>query len=79
MTAFGVVEHLDVVEHLRARGVLVEIDLPPDPLAFEQAEEALHRGVVPQVQASRSWQLPRRRMLHTKPWDARKLRLSSLV
>ncbi|AOS28549.1 hypothetical protein ATY48_17680 [Xanthomonas oryzae pv. oryzae] len=79
MTAFGVVEHLDAVEHLRARAVLVEIDLPPDPLAFEQAQEALHRGLVPQGQASRSWQFPRRRIMHTKPWNARKLRQSSLV
>jgi len=45
MTALGGVEHLDVIEHLGACGVLGGIDPPPDPLAFEQAEEALHRGV----------------------------------
>ncbi|CEE41033.1 hypothetical protein TP40_02425 [Xanthomonas citri pv. citri] len=35
------VEHFDVVEHLGACGILGGVDPPPEPLAFEQAEEAL--------------------------------------
>lgn len=51
MAAVGVVEHLDVVEYLGACGVLGGIDPSPDPLAFEQAEEALHACVVVAVAA----------------------------
>ncbi len=53
MTALWVVEHFDVVvEHLGACGVLGGVDPPPDPLAFEQTEEALHRGIVMAVATS---------------------------
>ena len=46
MAALGVVEHLDVVERVGACGIFRWIDPPPDPLAFEQAEEAFHRCIV---------------------------------
>ncbi len=52
MTALWVVEPFDVVEHLGACGVLGGVDPPPDPLAFEQTEEALHRGIVMAVATS---------------------------
>src|SRR5690606_36925466 len=49
--AFGVVEHLDVVEHVATRRIPGQVDPSPDPLSLEQLEEALGYGVVVAVAA----------------------------
>ena len=52
MPAFGVVKHLDVVEHVATRRIPGQVDLSPDPLSLEQLEEALGHGVVVAVAAA---------------------------
>ena len=49
MPADRIVEPLDVVEDIGSRGVAGAIDLFADPLGLQRGEEALHRGVVPDV------------------------------
>ena len=46
MPALGVVEHLDVIEHVTACRLPGQLDLPPDPLSLQQLEEAFHHSVV---------------------------------
>ena len=48
----GVIEHLDIIEHVLARLGPGPIDFPTDALALEQVEEALGHRVVMAVAAS---------------------------
>ena len=52
MLALRVVEELDVVEHVPSCVVSGWICPPPDPLPFQQLEEALRDGVVVTVAAT---------------------------
>ena len=52
MPADGILEPLDVVEHIRSRVVLAPVDRAPDPLGLERGEEALLGGIVPDVARS---------------------------
>ena len=52
MLALWIVEHLDVFEHIPSGGSACGISLSPDPLAFQELEEALSDGVVVTVPAS---------------------------
>lgn len=52
MPADRVVEHLDVVEHVRCGGGPGRVDPPLDPLLLQDAEEALGHGVVVAVPAT---------------------------
>ena len=49
MTTDGVVEALDVIEHVCPGVVARPIDLLADALGFQRREEALHRRIVPDV------------------------------
>ena len=49
VTASGIVEALDIVEHIGPGLIACPIDLTPDALDLERGEEALHRGIVPAV------------------------------
>ena len=51
VSAFGVVEHLDIVEHVTPRIIACGVDLALDPLQLEQLEEALDHCVVVAVAA----------------------------
>ena len=46
MSSFRVVEHLDVVEDIRTRFVVVDVDPSLDAFALDQLEEAFGNGVV---------------------------------
>ncbi len=52
MSASGVVEALDVVEHVGAGFIPGAIDLACGALSLQRREEALHRGIVPDVAAA---------------------------
>ena len=52
MATHRVVEHLDVVEHVRGCGGPGRIDSPLDPLLLQDAEEALGHRVVVEVAAT---------------------------
>ena len=52
MPAFRVVKHLDMVEHVAPRLGAETVNLPTDPLTFEQLEEAFSHGVVVTVSLS---------------------------
>ncbi len=51
MLSGGVVEHLDVIEHILASFLPCPIGPTPDPLALEQVEEALGHSIVMAVTA----------------------------
>ena len=50
--AFWFVNHLDVVKHVAPCGIARGLCLPPDPLAFQQLEEAFGIGVIVAVPAT---------------------------
>ena len=52
MSAFWVVKHLDVVEHISAGILPSAIDLSPDPFALQQLEKAFCYCVVMTISAS---------------------------
>ena len=52
MPAFGVVKHLDVIEHVAPRLGAGTVNLRADPLTFEQLEEAFSHGIVVTVSSS---------------------------
>lgn len=52
MPALGVVEHLDVIEHVAACRGTIRVDPALDALPFEQLEEALRHGIVVAVAAT---------------------------
>lgn len=52
MATHRVVEHLDVVEHVRGCGGPGRVDPPLDPLLLQDAEEALGHRVVVAVAAT---------------------------
>ena len=52
MAPRGVVEHLDVVEHVAACGLAIDVDSATDALTLEELEEALGDGVVVAVTAA---------------------------
>lgn len=51
MLTLSVVKHLDVIEHILPAFVARQINPAPDPLTFQQLEEALHHRVVMAVAA----------------------------
>lgn len=52
VTPHGVIEHLNVLEHVLAGGVAARIDPAPNSLPLEQLEEALGHRIVVTVAAS---------------------------
>lgn len=50
MTSGRVVEPLDVIEHVGSGLVAGAVGLASDALGLERGEEALHCGIVPDVQ-----------------------------
>ena len=44
-----IVEAFDVVEHLGPGMIARTVDFAGDPLGLQRGEEALHRGIVPDV------------------------------
>lgn len=46
MSAFWVVEHLDVIEHIRASILPGAVDLSLDPLSLQQLEKAFSHRIV---------------------------------
>jgi hypothetical protein len=52
MPGFGVVKHFDVVEHVAPRLGAGTVNLPADPLTFEQLEEVFSHGIVVTVSSS---------------------------
>ena len=52
MPAFGVVEHLDVIEHIGPGILPSAVDLSPDPFTLQQLKKALCHRVVMAVTAS---------------------------
>ena len=49
MPTLGIVEALNVVEHVGSGLVPCPVHLTRCPFGFERREEALHRGIVPDV------------------------------
>ena len=49
MPAGGVVKSFDVIEHIGSCLVSGPVDLVGSPFGLERGEEALHRGIVPDV------------------------------
>jgi len=49
VAALRVVEALDVIEDVAARGVPGAVDLAGGALGLQRGEEALHRGIVPDI------------------------------
>jgi hypothetical protein len=47
-----VVKRFDVVEFIGSRGILCQVDPPPDPVALEQAKETFYRCVVIAIASS---------------------------
>ena len=52
MPAFWVIEHLDVIEYIRAGILPGAVDLSPDPLPFQQLEKAFRYRIVMAVATS---------------------------
>ena len=52
MSAFWVVKHLDVVEHISASILPGAVDLSPDSLPFQQLEKAFRHRIVMAVAPS---------------------------
>ena len=63
MIAPWIVEHLNVFEHIPPGGVASGIGLPPDPLAFQELEEAVGDGDIMTVHAPAQGRMER----HIKP------------
>lgn len=53
MSAFGIVEALDVVEHVGSGLVSGSVHFARSPFGLQRGEEALHRRIVPDVDLPR--------------------------
>lgn len=52
VSAFSIVEHLDVIEHIGAGELAGFVDPFFDPLLFQAAEEGFGHGIIPAVAAT---------------------------